>query len=303
MTALDLPVVGLAVGGALCGAGIACAAYTASLVRWEQYTAPMTEHAGSALARGRLLRAAAAATAGTGVGVVTGWPVGAVLAGAAAWWLPRLLGPDTAGQEEAARVEAVASWSEQLRDMITGAAGLHQAITATAAVAPAPIRSQAAELDTRLRSGQRMDQATAGFARDANCDVADLVAAALVMGASRQAGDLAGLLGRLAEAARDRATVLARVSASRARVRSSVRIITAATLLMLIGMTAFNATFLTPLGTLTGQTVLAAVGAVWAASFAWLARLSRPPKQPRLFVPVPDGADSPGRPVTAEVVR
>ncbi|WP_460776062.1 type II secretion system F family protein [Nocardiopsis nanhaiensis] len=236
------------------------------------------------------MRLAAAAGAGALVGAVTGWPVGVVLAAAAGWWMPALLGPDTSAQKQADVAEAVASWAEQLRDMITGASGLHQAVAATVPVAPEIIRTPVTGLEARLRAGQPMDQAAPVFARQVDSDLGDVVALTLTMGASRQSGDIAGALSRLAEAARERATSIARVSASRARVRSSVRIIAAATTVMLVGMVALNPAFLEPLGTLTGQLVLGLVGGVWALSFFWLARLAAPPEQPRPFTPAPVGS-------------
>lgn len=230
------------------------------------------------------------------VGVVTGWPVGVILAAAAGWWMPVLLGPDTSAQKQADLAEALASWAEQLRDMITGASGLHQAIAATVPVAPEPIRGRVQGLEARLRAGQPMDQAVTVFAREVDSDLGDLVALTLTMGASRQSGDIAGALSRLAEAARERATSITRVSASRARVRSSVRIIAAATTIMLLGMVVLNPAFLGPLSTLTGQLVLGLVGGVWAISFFWLARLSMPTEQPRPFSPT-----SVSSPATARV--
>lgn len=286
----DWTVGGPAFGGALLGAGIACAAYTMSLTSGRTASAASTPSASRRIPLrqgGTWLRAGGAVGAGAVVGLVTGWPVGALLAAAAGWWMPPLLGPDTAHRAEADLAEALASWAEQLRDMITGASGLHQAITATVPVAPVPIRDEVAALEARLRAGQPMDQAAAAFAGQVDSDLADLIAITLAMGASRQSGDVAGALSRLAEAARDRATTVARVSASRARVRSSVRIIAAATTFMLVGMAAFNPAFLEPLGAFSGQLVLAAVGGLWAASFFWLARLASPPKQPRPFTLAP----------------
>lgn len=285
----DWAVGGLSFGGALLGAGIACAAYTLSLIPWRALTTALSSQhwTASLCQRGIWLRSAGAVVAGTVVGLVTGWPVGVLFAAAAVWWMPALLGPDTTSRAEADLAEALASWAEQLRDMITGASGLHQAITATVPVAPQVIRDHVASLDARLRAGQPMGQATATFAEQVGSDLADLIAITLAMGASRQSGDVAGALSRLAEAARDRATTVARVAASRARVRSSVRIIAAATTFMLVGMAAFNPAFLKPLGTFSGQLVLAVVGGLWAASFFWLARLASPPTQPRPFSPVP----------------
>lgn len=288
----DWTVGGLALSGLMVGAGTVCAAYTLSLLPRRAVTAAPSSFCWTAhlYRRGTWLRAAGATGAGTVIGLVTGWPIGAVLAAAAGWWMPALLDPDTANRGAADLAEALASWTEQLRDMITGAAGLRQAVTATVPVAPEPVRVQVADLDARLRAGKPVDQAAAVFAEQVDSDLADLIAITLTMGASRQSGDVAGALSRLAEAARDRATTVARVSASRARVRSSVRIIAAATVLMLVGMAAFNPAFLKPLDTLSGQLVLGVVGALWAVSLFWLARLASPSKQPRPFPPVPSEA-------------
>ncbi|MCY9785179.1 type II secretion system F family protein [Nocardiopsis sp. EMB25] len=287
MPGWDWTVGGLAFGGALLGAGAVCAVYALSFVSWHTVsTAPSLRRWTTLLRQRRLwMRMFGALAAGAVVGVVTGWPIGVVLAAAAGWSIPALLGPDTTARAEADLAEALASWAEQLRDMITAASGLHQAITATVPVAPDLIREHIQALEARLRAGQSMEQAATVFAEKVDSDLGDLIAITLTMGASRQSGDVAGSLSRLAETARERATTVVRVSASRARVRSSVRIIAAATTLMLLGMAAFNPAFLQPLGTLSGQLVLALAGGLWAASFFWLARLASPPKTPRPFRP------------------
>ena len=292
----DQAAAGLAIGGALLGAGAVCAAYTMTLIPWRTVTGASSppRWTKSLCQRRTWLRAAGAALAGAVVGVVTGWPVGALLAAAAGWWMPALLGPDTTARAEADLAEALASWAEQLRDMIAGASGLHQAVTATVPVAPELIRGRVEALEARLRVGQPMGQAAGEFARQVDSDLGDLIAITLTMGASRQSGDVAGALSRLAEAARERAMTVARVSASRARVRSSVRIIAAATTCMLVGMAAFNSGFLEPLGTLSGQLVLAVVGGLWAVSFFWLARLASPAKQARPFTLTLAGAAGAG---------
>ncbi|WP_235006415.1 type II secretion system F family protein [Nocardiopsis sp. JB363] len=265
---------------------MACAAYVVSLLpRRTPTSAHPPAWVGALRQRHTWIRLTASAGAGALVGVVTGWPVGVVLAAVAGWWMPALLRPDTTSQKQADLAEALASWAEQLRDMITGASGLHQAIAATVPVAPEPVRAPVQGLEARLRAGQPMEQAAPVFARDVDSDLGDLVALTLTMGASRQSGDVAGALSRLAEAARERASSIARVSASRARVRSSVRIIAAATTIMLVGMVALNPTFLEPLGTVTGQLILGLVGGVWALSFFWLARLAASVEQPRPFSP------------------
>jgi hypothetical protein len=92
----------------------------------------------------RTLRLGLAILAGIVVGAVTGWPVGAVLAAAAGFGAPLLLSGSRGRAEDIARIEAIAGWAEMLRDTMAGAAGLEQAIVATATVAPLSIRTEVA---------------------------------------------------------------------------------------------------------------------------------------------------------------
>src|SRR5699024_6298391 len=80
------------------------------------------------LHRSDALHLVGAVVAGLLCWALTGWPVAGVLAAAGLWWLPSLLGQDRAHAAQVARVEAVAAWTEQLRDLMEGSAGLHQAI-------------------------------------------------------------------------------------------------------------------------------------------------------------------------------
>ncbi|WP_262391615.1 type II secretion system F family protein [Nocardiopsis sp. CNR-923] len=190
MPVWDWSIGGLAFAGAVLGAGVVCAAYALSLVPWR--AVPVTSRfrrLTTLLSQRQLwIRAAGGAAAGVLVGVVTGWPVGVVLAAVAGWWMPALLGPDTTTRSEADLAEALASWAEQLRDMITGASGLHQAVTATVPVAPDLVRDQVQELEARLRAGQSMEQAAGVFARQVDSDLGDLIAITLTMGAVGRVG-------------------------------------------------------------------------------------------------------------------
>ena len=80
------------------------------------------------------------------VGAATGWPVAALLAAAACWGAPALLADPRAQAALTAKVEAVAAWAEMLRDTMAGAAGLEQAIVASAPVVPPSIRREVATL-------------------------------------------------------------------------------------------------------------------------------------------------------------
>ena len=74
------------------------------------------------------------------IGVLTAWPVGVVLAGVGGFFVPSLLGGKARREAAHAHLDAIATWTEQLRDVMAAASGLEQAIVTTAAHAPPPIR-------------------------------------------------------------------------------------------------------------------------------------------------------------------
>ena len=221
------------------------------------------------------LRLGLAIGAGVVVGATTGWPVGAVLAALAGWGAPGLLAGAKGANVAVARIEAVAGWAEMLRDTMAAAAGLEQAIVASAPLAPLPIRAEVATLALRLE-GERLAPALRAFADDVADPTCDLVVAALVLAAEHQAQRLGELLGSLAQAARDQATMRLRVEAGRARTRTSVRVIVGATGGLVLGLAILNRGYLAPYDTPVGQLVLLLVGAVFTAAFVWLARMTRP---------------------------
>src|SRR5262249_40452417 len=230
------------------------------------------------------LRIGGAVSAGVLVGAATAWPVGALLAAAAAFSLPVLLTEDRAHAALVARIEAIAGWAEMLRDTIAGAAGLEQAIIATAPLAPPPIRDDVVLLAARLER-QRLAPALRAFADDVADPTCDLVVAALVLAAEHQAHRLGELLGSLAQAARDQATMRLRVEAGRARTRTSVRVIVGVTVGLAFTLALLNQSYLDPYDSALGQLVLLAVGGAFAAGFVWLARMTRPVRPERFLAP------------------
>jgi Flp pilus assembly protein TadB len=173
------------------------------------------------------------------------------------------------------RIEAIAGWAEMLRDTMAGSAGLEQAIVATAPLAPVPIRVEVTTLAIRLE-GERLAPALRAFADEVADPTCDLVVAALILAAEHQAQRLGELLGSLAAAARDQATMRLRVEAGRARTRTSVKVIVGATGTLVLGLALFNRGYLAPYDTAVGQLVLLLVGGIFAIAFVWLSRMTRP---------------------------
>jgi tight adherence protein B len=215
--------------------------------------------------------------------VATGWVVGAVLVAVGCWFLPRVLGPDVGHARRVARIEAVATWTEMIRDTLSAAAGLEQAILATAPLAPAPIREEVAVLAARLDRGVRLVPALRRLARDLADPTADLVVAALVIAAEQQARQLTDLLGALAATARERASMRMRVEAGRARSRTSVRVVVGTTTAFAVAVVLLNRPYLAAYDSVTGQAVLLGVGLLFAAGFGWLRSIAVVPEPGRLM--------------------
>ena len=231
---------------------------------------------------GHTLRLAVAVGAAVVVGAGTGWPVAALLAAAACWGVPQLFTESKAHAQLIAKVEAVAGWAEMLRDTMAGAAGLEQAIIASAPVAPLPIRREVATLAGSLER-ERLAPALRAFADEVADPTCDLVVAALVLAAEHQASRLGELLGTLAASARDQATMRLRVEAGRARTRTSVRVIVGVTLGLALFLALLNHGYLAPYSSPLGQFVLLVVGVLFALAFAWLAKITRPVEPARLL--------------------
>ncbi|MGB6163292.1 MAG: pilus assembly protein TadB [Pseudonocardiaceae bacterium] len=226
-----------------------------------------------------------AVTVGVGViaGVVTGWVVGAVLAGLACWELPGVLGHDPRHARRVRRIEAIATWTEMLRDTLAAAAGLEQAILVTAPLAPVAIRPEISEVADRLGRGERLAPCLRGLAERLADPTGDLVIASLVLACEHQARQLGELLGSLAQAAREQAAMRMRVEAGRARSRTSVRVIVGTTVGFAVAMVVLDRSYLSAYDSATGQVMLLAVGALFAVGFAWLARVAAVPEPTRLL--------------------
>ena len=98
----------------------------------------------------QLRRAGLAAALALGVLVVTRWPAAALAAGGLALLWPRVFGGAAAGRRELRKIEAIAVWTESLRDTSAAASGLEQAIPATVSSAPELLQRPLRDLSARL---------------------------------------------------------------------------------------------------------------------------------------------------------
>jgi Flp pilus assembly protein TadB len=206
--------------------------------------------------------------------LVTRWPVAAAAAAAltAAW--PSLVGGTSGERAAVARLEALATWTESLRDTIAGAVGLEQAIPVTADAAHPLIRSQLLRLRGLLEARQPLPDALRRLAADLDDPSADLVVAALVLNAELRGPGLRQTLSALAASARDELDMRRRVEAGRRGIRRGVRIVVAVTVGFLAVLAVFNRDYLAPYDNPVGQLVLLGVVGVFTAGFAMLRHLA-----------------------------
>ena len=257
---------------ALLGAGIAAGVLLiASGARRSVAPPPQIRH--RALPPDLQRRLVSACAAGLVILVMTRWPVAAIACATLGWFATDLLGGRAHREAGVARTEAIASWTEMLRDTIAAAHGLEAAITATAPVAPAAIRTEVMTLAVGIER-EPLPHALQRLAADLAHPIADLVVSALTVAANGSVRDLADLLGTLAAAARDEAAMQLRVEAARARMRTAVRVITACTLVTAAGLVALNPGYVGVYSTTVGQITLGLIAICWGTALWWLAHMS-----------------------------
>jgi len=214
--------------------------------------------------------------------VVTRWPVAGILGTVASATLPGRLRKVVPG-EASKRAEAVAGWTELIRDSLAASAGLAQAIVMTASSAPIPIRAQVGALAGRLSNGVSLETSLRAFAREVDEPAAEFLVCALLLAATSRAQKLVDVLSALVDSIREDVSMHLRVDASRASARSSVRTVVLFSVFFAVALTAVAHTYLSPFGTTTGQVVLAVVGVFYALGLTLMVQLVRPAAEMRLL--------------------
>jgi tight adherence protein B len=207
------------------------------------------------------------------VRVATGWTLVSLTAGVVGGLSSSALGPTGRRRDDRMLVEAIAVWTEQLRDMLAGSSGLEQAVAATAPHAPTVLRRPLERLVASV-SYAPLDQALDRFAREVDHPTADFVVAALSTAATRQVRELGALLGHLASCAHAEARMYTRIWVGRSRTRSAVRIIATVVVLFVLGLLFFSPGYLEPYRTPEGQVVLSVIVLVFFAAIVLMQRFA-----------------------------
>ncbi|MGC4941560.1 type II secretion system F family protein [Kribbella sp. DT2] len=261
--------------GAVVGGGILLLVIALRGTEPREETPSLFKRGRSADNRRQLTRLGAGLAVGVIVLVVTRWLVLAVALGLLAAMADRFFGGTGEERRAIERLEALATWTEALRDTIAGAVGLEQAIPATAVNAAPAIKPGLNLLVDRLRIREPLPSALMRFADDLDDPSADLIVAALVLNARLRGPGLREVLTALADSAREELDVRRKVAAERRSTRRSVQVVVAITLVVAAALVLFNPQYVEPYTSFVGQFVLFLVIALYAVGLVWLRKLAK----------------------------
>jgi hypothetical protein len=205
----------------------------------------------------------------------TGWVLPSLMCGAIGWWTCGMItNRDRNRSSELERVEALATWTEQLRDVLMAGDQPVGAIQATVATCPLPIRQPVRALASRL--GRQPEQIVLRqFADELNDPTADLIAAGLLVALTR-GGKAERVLSSLAQQARHQAERRKLLEAEREPARREVWWVTGLMTLQLLGGLLFaRSTYLAPYRAWTGQLFLCVLLGVFLGLIVYVQRLAR----------------------------
>lgn len=206
---------------------------------------------------------------------VTRWIPVATVAAAAVLFYPAI----RARQVEAARrnsmTQALASWTEMLRDHVLAGGGPMEAVQATAPLVSDTIKPEVTRLLTRIDRGE-LRTALDGFASDVDHPQGDMLVMALHAALAPQAtGNFKELLGRIARLLRAEVVMRDRVETTRVKARTSARIVLGMSAAMLLIAVVSGAGVVAAFQDPLGQIVMTMVVVLFLSGWWGMARLAR----------------------------
>jgi tight adherence protein B len=215
---------------------------------------------------------------------VSGWLIPSLIVGVVAGWMVDSMHRGPAGLDAGVeRTEALASWVENVRDVLQSGNQPVGAIGATTETCPPAIRPYVRVLFARLAAGQPAELAFRRFADDMDEPLADLVAVGLLIAVSRGA-ETEDVLSALATQARHQADRRRIVEAERAPMRREVWMVSLVMCALLGCVFLFaRSSYLNAYDDLSGQIFLAIILVGYGALLMWVGRLATFP-QPSRFL-------------------
>ena len=235
-----------------------------------------------------LLMAGLGAAFGFGAWYATGWVVAGLLGAAGGVLGPVMYQAPRKRQEFIAEIEAYSQWTEQVRDLVSASGSLFEAVTLSADQAPMLLRPKVVEMSSMART-VGLPPALDWFAAQMKSPFADRLVLGMKI-AWDSGARVTEAFDNTAKAMRAEVEMRRRNEVANARswtqVVSMVGITVGSVLLMFV----FNKGFFDPFGSVIGQTILFAVGAMIFGNVFWVMRLSQSGVPVRLLATDADAA-------------
>ena len=233
------------------------------------------------------VRFVGAVALGSLVVVASSWLIPGVVVGAGAFWaIGGWQGRSRSSQAEIARLDALASWIENVRDVLMAGEQPVGAITSTVAASPPIIRPQVRRLAAGL-GRQDPDVVLRRFADDLDDPLGDLVAAGLAI-AIRRGARTVPVLTALAEQTRQQVDRRRLVEAERAPTRREVQALTSIMGALVVGLLVLGRSqYLDAYDEPGGQLFLGASLAGYVALIVRVQRLAAFPRPSRFLTATP----------------
>ena len=223
---------------------------------------------------------------------VTGWLAAAVLGAMAGYVGPLMVQGPKKRRDVTDEIEAYSQWAEQVRDLVGASGSLFEAVSLSAANAPARLRPAVVNM-TALARTLGLPHALDWFAAEMRSPFADR----LVMGmkiAWDSGARVTEAFESTARGMRNEVEMRRRNEVANSRAWTQVVAILFVTIISVGFMFVFNRGFFEPFGTTMGQAVLLAVGVLIFGNVFWVLKLSETGVPIRLL-----SADEPERPGAA----
>ncbi len=202
-------------------------------------------------------KVAGAILAGLLIGYVTGWVGAGMLASVLAWYGPQIVSGMLLRRRNLARIESVALWAEQLRDLVTAGGSVSGSILLSAPYSPEPIRALIQKLsEETLAFG--LPEALKRFAVRAKSPYIDRLSLGLKI-ADESGARLRDLLDDLAESLRASVEVRFRTEATQTRTLINGGVIMGITLVLAISIALLTPDYFNEYFGVVGQIVLCGV--------------------------------------------
>lgn len=239
--------------------------------------------------RGRVMPTAdkrtliAAATVATVVLVATRNLVFAVVIGAVVVLWPLVAGGGKAERAALAKLEALALWTESLRDLAQKGAGLESVIPRTMDTAPDVLAGSLRLMSRRLSVKVPLPEALSRFADEVDDASADMVVAALALAARQRRGRLSEVLTALSRSLRDELEQRTKVMRERNLVRREAAQVAGLTAVLVLAANLFTPQGLPSDGGTAAQLLPLLLAVAYVFVFARVRRLAEPEREPRFL--------------------